>query len=318
MPKLSVIIPVYNVEKHIERCARSLFEQTLGDIEYFFVDDCTPDGSIAILRRIIEDYPERKPFVSIISHEQNKGQAIARRTGLNAACGEYVAFCDSDDWLDTNMYEQLLVKAEEDNADIVFSDYWNVRPSGNEYITAIRTRKPVLGEAIARNIPVSLWNRIFKRTLFNNEINYPKYNMGEDFALFVQLVFYARKISYVQEGLYYYFQNSQSITHMRSEAAILGLFNDVLDNVNIIIDFLKGKGVESENRFKIILLKHHSRNVILNMKMNRTVRKLWLGTFREINFLIPFMREIPIKERCKYIYKALFDGRFKIDDNGNH
>ena len=109
MPKISVIIPVYNVEKYIERCVRSLFEQTLGEIEYIFVDDCTPDGSIAILRRIIEDYPERKPFVSIISHEQNKGLAIARRTGVNAACGEYVAFCDSDDWVDTNMYEKLLV-----------------------------------------------------------------------------------------------------------------------------------------------------------------------------------------------------------------
>lgn len=309
MSKVSVIVPVFNVEKHIEKCARSLFEQTLKDIEYIFVDDCSPDGSIAVLRRIIEDYPERKPCVRIVSHEQNKGLAIARRTGLNTACGEYIAFCDSDDWVDSYMYEKLVTKAETDNADIVFSDYWNVWPSSNEYITVIRTSNPILGEVIAKNIPVSLWCRIFKKTLFQNEITYPKCNMGEDFALFVQLVFYARKISYVQEGLYYYYQNPSSITHVRSEASVIRMFNDVINNANIIIDFLKAKGLESEYRTKIFLLKHYSRNVILNSKMNKHVRKLWLLSFKEINFLIPFMREIPVKERGKYIYKALFDGR---------
>lgn len=309
MPKVSVIIPVFNVEKCIEKCARSLFEQTLEDIEYVFVDDCSPDNSIAVLKRVIDDYPERKPCVRIIPHEQNKGLPKTRHTGLDSATGEYIAFCDSDDWVDASIYEKLVAKAAAENADIVFSDYWNVWPSADEYITTIRTRKPVLGEVIARNIPVSLCCRIFKRTLFHNEIVYPKCNMGEDFALLVQLVYYARKISYVQEGLYYYYQNPQSTTHVRSKEAVLAMFNGVIDNANIIIDFLKSKGLESEYRDKAILLKHYSRSEILNMKMDRNVRKLWLGTFREINFLIPFMREIPVKERCKYIYKALFDGR---------
>lgn len=309
MPEISVIIPVFNVEKCIEKCVRSLFEQTFKDIEYIFVDDCSPDGSIALLRRVIEDYPERRPYVRIVSHEQNKGLPSTRRTGLNVACGKYIAFCDSDDWADPFMYEKLVAKAEAENADIVFSDYWNVWPSGAEYITTIRTLKPVLGEIISRNIPVSLWCRIFRRTLFQNEITYPIRNMGEDFALIVQLVFYARKISYVQEGLYYYYQNQQSMTHVRSKDAVLEMFNDVISNVNIIIAFLKSKGVEAENRDNITLLKYYARNVLLNTKMDRYVRKLWLGTFREINYLIPFMQEIPVKERCKYIYKALFDGR---------
>lgn len=309
MPKVSVIVPVFNVEKCIEKCARSLFGQTLNDIEYIFIDDCSPDNSIAILRTIIEDYPGRKPFVRIISHQSNKGTAAARRTGLNVAGGEYVAFCDSDDWIDLSMYEKMIAKAEAENADIVFSDYWNVWTSNNEYITTIRSRKPILGEVIARNIPVSLCPRIFRRTLFQNEITYPQYNMGEDFSLFVQLVYYARKISYVQEGLYYYYQNPESITHARSDAALNGMLHDVINNVNIIVDFLESKGLESEYKNKIILLKHNSRNVILDTKMDRRLHRLWLRTFREINFLIPFMREIPIKERCKYIYKALFYGR---------
>lgn len=309
MPKLSVIVPVYNVEKYIERCARSLFEQTLDDIEYIFVDDCSPDGSISVLKHTLNDYPERVSSVKVLSHSKNEGQAIARRTGLAEARGEYIAFCDSDDWIDTAMYEKLVAKAEEDSADIVFSDYYNVWPSGKEYITTIRSNRPILGEVIAKNIPVSLCPRIFKKKLFENELTYPVCNMGEDFSLFVQLVFYAQTISYVQEGLYYYYQNPQSTTHVRSKEAVIVLFNDAINNTNMIINFLKSNGLESEYRSKIILLKHYSRNEILNTKMDRHVRKLWLGTFREINFLIPFMREIPVKERCKYIYKTLFNGR---------
>ena len=81
MPKLSVVIPVYGVEKYIERCARSLFEQTLDDIEYIFVNDCTKDGSIDILNAVINDYPARKEQVRIVHHEKNKGLPFARQSG---------------------------------------------------------------------------------------------------------------------------------------------------------------------------------------------------------------------------------------------
>ena len=88
MPKVSVIVPVYGVEKYIERCARSLFEQTLDDIEYIFVDDCSPDRSIEILNQVIGEYPGRKDQVQIIHHASNQGLALARQTGLKAATGE--------------------------------------------------------------------------------------------------------------------------------------------------------------------------------------------------------------------------------------
>lgn len=97
--KVSIIIPIYGVELFIERCAISLFEQTLDDIEYIFVDDCTMDKSVQILQGIIAKYPQRKDNVFIIRHERNKGLASARKTGLKFVHGEYVAHCDSDDWL---------------------------------------------------------------------------------------------------------------------------------------------------------------------------------------------------------------------------
>ena len=103
-PKVSVIIPVYNVEKYIERCARSLLEQSLKDIEYIFVDDCSPDNSITMLENILKEYPERQPLVKILFHEPNRGLAYTRQEGVDAAKGEYIIHCDSDDWVEPEMY----------------------------------------------------------------------------------------------------------------------------------------------------------------------------------------------------------------------
>ena len=95
MPKVSVIIPIYGVEKYIERCVRSLFEQTLDDIEYLFIDDCSPDGSVRIIMRILDEYPNRKEQVIIHRMEQNSGQAKVREWGMKNATGDYVIHCDS-------------------------------------------------------------------------------------------------------------------------------------------------------------------------------------------------------------------------------
>ena len=105
--KLSIIVPMYNTEKYIERCARSLFEQTLTGIEFIFVNDCSPDRSLLILKRIIDEYVDRSLVIRIIEHEKNMGLAVARTTGLNQAKGEYIIHCDSDDWIETDMYEVM-------------------------------------------------------------------------------------------------------------------------------------------------------------------------------------------------------------------
>lgn len=111
-PKVSVIIPVYGVERYIEQCARSLFSQTMRDgIEYIFVDDCSPDKSIEILEDILREYPHREPQVKIIRHTENQGIGGTRRTGVKNATGEYIIHCDSDDWVEPDMYEMLYGKA---------------------------------------------------------------------------------------------------------------------------------------------------------------------------------------------------------------
>ena len=116
---VSILVPIYNVDKYIERCMRSIFEQTYRDIEYIFVDDCATDNSIEILQNVIQEYPDRKEHIRIISHEKNRGLAAARNTSVNNCQTDFLMHVDSDDYLEKNAVELLVNKQKETNADIV-------------------------------------------------------------------------------------------------------------------------------------------------------------------------------------------------------
>ena len=131
---VSIIVPIYNVEKYIERCIRSLFEQTMDDVEYIFVDDCTPDQSMAILRHLMEEYEFRNLNIKIISHEHNKGLPSARNTGLAAATGDYIFHCDSDDWMEKDAMEKMYQAAQANQADIVWCDWFLSFRSNERYM----------------------------------------------------------------------------------------------------------------------------------------------------------------------------------------
>ena len=125
MPAISVIIPVYNVEQYIERCVRSLFSQTLEDIEFIFIDDCSPDDSVAVAREVLDnEFPARKPQARFFRMPVNSGQAAVRMKGLGLATGEYVIHCDADDeLLSPDAYGLMYGKAVAGNLDIVSCNY---------------------------------------------------------------------------------------------------------------------------------------------------------------------------------------------------
>ena len=129
--KVSVIIPVYNVASYIERCARSLFGQTLREMEFIFVDDSSPDRSIQIVREVLKEFPHRVHQVKFLRNEQNKGLPAARINGLRVATGEYVYRCDSDDYLEPDVLETMYRAAKANDADIVWCD-WFLSPAHNE------------------------------------------------------------------------------------------------------------------------------------------------------------------------------------------
>ena len=209
--KVSVIIPVYGVEQYIERCAISLFEQSLDEIEYLFIDDCSPDKSIEILKVVIEKYPQRKGNVIIHRMEQNSGQAAVRMWGMLHATGEYIIHCDSDDWVDIEMYQSMYEKARTEDADIVICGYrQGINDSYEEHrVREFKDKYSLLSAMIEHKTPVSLCNKLVNKSLIqNNEIIFPKHNFGEDFALNVQLVYYSQKIVTVPNLFYFYYCNS--------------------------------------------------------------------------------------------------------------
>lgn len=197
---VSVIIPVYNVGKFIERCVRSLMEQTMDNVEYIFVDDASPDNSIQILQKVLADYPNRRDNVRILTHAENKGLPAARNTGLAVATGEYIFHCDSDDFVEPDMLEQLYGKAIECDADIVWCDWYLTFEKSERYMkqpaydTPLEALKAMLGGAMKYNV----WNKLIRRTLYvENSVEFPAgYGMGEDMTIMMLLRMHKKYVMY--------------------------------------------------------------------------------------------------------------------------
>lgn len=247
--KVSVIIPIYKVRNFIERCVCSLFEQTLKDVEYIFVDDASPDDSIEILKSCIERYPERKGQVTVLAHEQNKGLPAARNTGLAMAAGDYVFHCDSDDYVEKGMLEEMYDAAKEKDADMVYCDFYlsfekNERYMSNPtYETAEDMFKlGLLGGGMKYNV----WNKLVKRSLYSdNDIWFPAgHAMGEDMTM-IRLASCAKSVVYVPKAFYHYVKlNANAYSATMSEKHKI----DIRFNVDQTVEFLEKKFGHSLNK----------------------------------------------------------------------
>ncbi|MEE0997302.1 MAG: glycosyltransferase family 2 protein [Paludibacteraceae bacterium] len=240
--KVSIIIPVYGVEKYIERCAISLFEQTLDDIEYIFVNDCTPDCSIEILKDVLNRYPNRVSQVQILNMPYNSGQAAVRKLGIENATGEYIIHCDSDDWVEHDMYETLYKTAKEGAYDIVICDYFEAKNTSDFHHILQYTHEDKFD--LIRNMLNGcthgfLWNKLVNSQLYC-EIDFPVRNLHEDLATVIQLVYFAKKLKHIKIPFYYYFRNSQSITNVNKNLnQCISAVEQSIDNYNLIENFMK-------------------------------------------------------------------------------
>ena len=254
-PMVSVLIPIYGVELYIERCVRSLMEQTLDNIEYIFVDDCSPDNSIDILNSVLNEYPHRIPQTRIIHHEKNRGLAAARLSGIKCATGEYLIHCDSDDWVEPNMYELLYKKAKEEDAEVVVCDFWDefgnksVRVDVNPRISPAR----IINE---RNVGYYwfVWNKLVKRDLISKNSLYQieGINMWEDIVVTIPLFALTDKISFLSDPLYHYNRaNENSIIHNK-DIKVKGL--QLKRAVDYIQDYLQATIYFEEFFLKIFYL----------------------------------------------------------------
>ena len=284
MPKVSIVIPVYKVEKYIAECAKSLFEQTLDDIEYIFVNDCTPDKSIEVLLEVLQRYPNRKQQVKIIHHKKNSGAAMARKNGILSATGEYIIHCDSDDWTDSKMYQTLYQKAKDENLDIVICQYFEKRTDSSTLVSHQLGNNPK-SKIISTPIYCSLCNKLVRRDIIDwNNLLYPNHHMMEDAVLCAQMFYSAQKVGYVNQPLYYYRINDDSICHVSTEDGDLKRWNEAYENVKIIERFLKQQQADKQYKNELIESKA---NVICflmpHLQKSNKHYKLWYNTFPELN-----------------------------------
>lgn len=217
-PLVSVIVPVYGVEKYIARCARSLFAQSWPAIEFIFVDDGSPDGSVTVLTEVLSQCEASLRERVHLIRKANEGLPKARESGMKAAHGDYILHVDSDDWLEPVAVEHLARKAEETGADIVVFDFWKEfghrRKLDREKDSSIADPDLFRKRLYTYASYGYVWNKFYRREICE-DLYYPSYSMHEDIVFNTQALFRARKIVHLKEGLYHYNRtNAGSVTRV--------------------------------------------------------------------------------------------------------
>ncbi|MBQ8384860.1 MAG: glycosyltransferase family 2 protein [Spirochaetaceae bacterium] len=243
-PKVSVLVPVYRVERYIEQCLRSLLSNTIiNDCEVILVDDCSPDKSMEVVIRVLKDFPAMKDKVLLHSHDSNRGSAAARSTGLLQAQGRYIICVDSDDWVEPDYLERLYNEAERTGADVVGCDL--VREFGDKSLVVNNQFPQEPAECLRGLLEgwVQGWlhvKLIRRALLVEHTIDWVEgLDMWEDVLLSAKVFVHAQKIAKVDKVLYHYRCNPDSIVNNVSESRL----EQIVGNVGAIEDFLTAKGM---------------------------------------------------------------------------
>ena len=231
MPKLSIIIPVYNVEKYLPKCLGSILEQPFKDLEVICVNDGSTDGSLDVLQKI-----KKKDDRVVIIDKKNEGSGIARNIGLSTAQGEYVYFIDSDDWLEANVLAKIIAKADELQTDIlVFGglSYYNGKGQNGAY-SKNKLPKKYFGKVVsAKDIkkdifkfPSTAWTKLYRRSfLIKNEIKFQNIRAGQDQLPFFHSMITADRIAILPENIYCYQKNREgSVTSVKKKKSFSPIY----------------------------------------------------------------------------------------------
>ena len=307
MIKVSVIVPIYNVQQFIKHCAQSLLQQSLKEVEFIFVNDASPDNSVEILKSVVKDYPERMGNVKILTHGVNRGLPAARNTGLSVATGEYIFHCDGDDFVEPDMLEILYKEAKELELDIVWCD-WFLSFEHNErymrqpdYYTAHEALVGMLAGAMKFNV----WNKLVKRSLYNdNGIKFPEgYSMGEDMTM-IMLFANAQRVKYVPRAFYHYVKfNMGAFSQTFSEQHKIALKY----NVQRVSEYLLRK-YGGDMELYTSFLKLETKFPFLIIDGSRKMYDLWVEWFPEANNYILQNKNISLKNR--YLQWVAWKGQY--------
>lgn len=257
MIKISVIVPVYNTSKYLKKCLDSLVNQNLQDIEIIVINDCSTDNS----KEIIEEYKKYKNIM-IINNDINKGIGYTRNKGLEIATGKYIAFIDSDDFVDLNMFEKMYKKAETDKLDIVVCRFHKLLEKENGcykeetpkyFIPYFKNTSLKDNPNLLLEINLAPWNKIYKKELFTPDVRFPEKLKYEDAIVVVKTMARAKKIGMLEDKLNYYIvrKNSESTVMDERVFDILIINNQILEELrkqdyyNNIKNYVEKKVIKS-------------------------------------------------------------------------
>ena len=314
--KVSVIVPCYNAEKFLHKCLDSLVDQTLEDIEIICVNDCAKDST----QEILEEYAEKDKRISIIKHEKNQGLSAARNTGIAKAVGDYIAFVDSDDYVDVTMMEKLYNKALKTKAELVIGNiYLYFEDTGKteifrnyRFFTFLSGRVFTLDEYPALVSCIAAWDRLYKRELItDNNLKFPVGLVYEDQPFSIQAMSLAKGITVVNEPLYYYRKNAGGSITDNEKKNDKYKFN-FLEITALSKNFMKEQG--TYDIFRKEYMRYHFFNAAVhqhNIK-NRDTFKLFFDKMRELTSEEDFeaLHEMQLEYLAERYLEALESNRY--------
>lgn len=306
---ISVIVPVYNVEAYIERCVASLIRQDfpLEKVEFIFVDDGSADQSVPLLRQLLS---QNEPFSRrsrIISHDINRGLAVARTTGFHAANGKYVLSVDSDDYIEPDMLRLLYGDAVNSSADIVLSTFI-IEKNGKSKNVGSGHWTPDLNSMAIDAMNFSLCNKLIRADLLkeNQIYGYSDIQCWEDLGVTARIFALKPRVSFVDKPLYHYVKNPvhRSLTDRVNRDRIL---DDHLRMAVEIQSWLTERGLAEEYEEFLTRLKFCAKVKMMRGKGKQVAR--WKQTFPEVNSRILSIRRIPLLYRLMFKTVALLPTR---------
>lgn len=301
--KVSILMPVYKVEPYLERMLHSVFTQTYSNIEYVFVDDCSPDHSLKVLTNVISKHGIGKDKYVIVKHPQNEGIAVSRSDCIAKAKGDYVFFVDSDDWIESDTVEHLVAATKDGKIDIVGCDYMKEFLSGKStyhhenYSDSCREN---LVRCLNYDISTALWKLLIRRSLFDC-FPISRINIGEDYIISIKLYYYAESFVSLPQAFYHYVQYNENRLSFQKLRSI----EDHVKCVNEVESFLRENGLYDDRICNGLLLRK------FNIKSNFVLDKRFLN---EKAFNNTFPEAKSIWHKMNYSKKECL--KFWLAENG--
>lgn len=321
MKKISVIVPVYNVEKYLSQCLDSIIHQTYKNLEIILVDDGSTDSS----GLICDNYSQKDKRIKII-HKCQGGLSDARNAGLKIATGEYISFIDSDDFIDKNMYSILINNTQKYNSDIVWFNYYNYY-SKKHFINSSIIKNNDLYDLsssdkikFAKNLfyqykmDAHVWAKLYKRSIFNN-IKFPYGKLFEDIFVLLPILSNAKIISTIPDCLYFYRNRSESIVNQYFKQNIIKNIDFIESRIILAINYKNHfPNIPESNLFLFDVIKtafdtlykfdnYHTQQKIITHLMSkllkeklpvkiklRIIRRYFYALFKEINYVYSYKK----------------------------